>query len=146
MNTFVRKIAVSLLLLNGHRLANGFISTGCGSCPSLPYNSCSSGNSKCEKRRYSNCRTTFLSIKAVQVTTFPEFQSKEEYDEFLRNPQVSALPKGFSCGSAVGSFISVEAPAMGNLPIKATVIALDQPTDSWAACFTKNKVNFRRDI
>lgn len=145
MNQVVRKIAVSLLLLNGHRLANGFISTGSRSCPSRPYTSCvsssTSSSSRCEN---SNCRSKFFSIKAVQVTAFPEFQSKEEYDEFLRNPQVSALPKGFSCGSAVGSFISVEAPAMGNLPIKATVIALDQPTGSWAACFTKNKVNSTR--
>eukprot|EP00590_Aulacoseira_subarctica_P012222 CAMPEP_0172417624 /NCGR_PEP_ID=MMETSP1064-20121228/4162_1 /TAXON_ID=202472 /ORGANISM="Aulacoseira subarctica , Strain CCAP 1002/5" /LENGTH=492 /DNA_ID=CAMNT_0013156097 /DNA_START=99 /DNA_END=1577 /DNA_ORIENTATION=+ len=78
-------------------------------------------------------------VRAVHVTSLPEFNSKKDYEDFVKAPQVSTLPKGFSCGSAVGTFVSVEAPAMGNLPIKATVISLDQPTDSWAACFTKNK-------
>ena len=44
-------------------------------------------------------------------------------------------------GTASGNFVSVEAPAMGPLPIKATVIHLTEgPTDSWAAVFTSNKV------
>ena len=51
------------------------------------------------------------------------------------------LPSGFAVGTATGDFISVEAPAMGKLPIKATVIHLTEgPTDSWAAVFTSNKV------
>lgn len=67
----------------------------------------------------------------------PEFSSKEEYLKFL--DERGSLPKGFRCGTASGTFIPVEAPAMGALPIKGTVIALDEPTDSWAAVFTKNK-------
>lgn len=78
--------------------------------------------------------------RAVTTTSLPEFSSKEEYMQFISKNEVSALPKGFSCGSAKGSFVSVEAPLMGSLPIKATVVYLDEPTESWAACFTKNKV------
>ena len=51
------------------------------------------------------------------------------------------LPSGFAVGTATGTFVSVEAPSMGKLPIKATVIHLTEgPTDSWAAVFTSNKV------
>ena len=85
-------------------------------------------------------------VRAVHVTSLPEFNSKQDYEEFVKAPQVSTLPQGFSCGSAVGTFVSVEAPAMGHLPIKATVISLDQPTDSWAACFTKNKVTWDEKV
>jgi len=50
------------------------------------------------------------------------------------------LPSGFAVGTATGNFVSVEAPSMGKLPIKATVIHLTEgPTDSWAAVFTSNK-------
>lgn len=52
------------------------------------------------------------------------------------------LPAGFAVGTASGEFVSAEAPAMGKLPIKATVIHLTEgPTDSWAAVFTSNKVS-----
>jgi hypothetical protein len=71
----------------------------------------------------------------------PEFSTKEEYMEYLT--EKSALPQGFASGTASGKFISVEAPAMGPLPIRGTVIHLtDGPTDSWAAVFTKNKARF----
>lgn len=69
---------------------------------------------------------------------FPSFETKEEYTNYLM--EASALPKGFAIGSAKGTFIPKEAPSMGALPIKATVIHLtDGPTDSWAATFTSNK-------
>jgi len=68
----------------------------------------------------------------------PNFETKEEYYEYMM--QASALPKGFQTGSAAGKFIPEEAPSMGALPIKGTVIHLpDGPTDSWAAVFTQNK-------
>lgn len=68
----------------------------------------------------------------------PSFETKEEYTNYLM--EASALPKGFAIGSAKGTFIPQEAPSMGALPIKATVIHLtDGPTDSWAATFTSNK-------
>ena len=75
------------------------------------------------------------------ASELPTFDTKEEYEEYLM--EASGLPKGFSTGSAKGSFVSEEAPSMGKLPIKGTVIYLeDGPTDSWAAVFTKNKVSF----
>jgi hypothetical protein len=53
----------------------------------------------------------------------------------------AALPQGFATGSASGKFISQEAPSLGELPIRATVIYLTNgATDNWAATFTKNKV------
>jgi hypothetical protein len=73
-------------------------------------------------------------------TVLPSFTSKEEYMTYME--QVSALPQGFASGTANGQFISVEAPNMGPLPIRATIIHLTNgPTQSWAAVYTKNKVN-----
>lgn len=70
----------------------------------------------------------------------PPFETQEEYTNYLM--EASALPQGFSVGSAVGEFIPEEAPSMGSLPIKGTIIHLtDGPTDSWAAVFTQNKVS-----
>jgi hypothetical protein len=81
----------------------------------------------------------FSSSTKAEVTQIPEFATKDEYLKFMESQ--SALPKGFSIGTAKGTFVSVEAPGLGNLPIKATVVKFDQPTESWAACFTKNKVS-----
>lgn len=68
----------------------------------------------------------------------PSFKSKEEYEKYLL--EASGLPKGFATGSAVGAFVPEEAPSMGSLPIKGTIIHLTGgPTDNWAAVFTKNK-------
>lgn len=68
----------------------------------------------------------------------PTFETKEEYTQYIMD--ASALPKGFVVGSAIGSFIPEEAPSMGSLPIKGTIIHLtDGPTESWAAVFTQNK-------
>eukprot|EP00584_Thalassiosira_punctigera_P009699 CAMPEP_0172527758 /NCGR_PEP_ID=MMETSP1067-20121228/2351_1 /TAXON_ID=265564 ORGANISM="Thalassiosira punctigera, Strain Tpunct2005C2" /NCGR_SAMPLE_ID=MMETSP1067 /ASSEMBLY_ACC=CAM_ASM_000444 /LENGTH=515 /DNA_ID=CAMNT_0013311555 /DNA_START=171 /DNA_END=1718 /DNA_ORIENTATION=- len=68
----------------------------------------------------------------------PSFSTKEEYVSYLK--AAGKLPSGFAVGTATGEFVSVEAPAMGKLPIKATVIHLTEgPTDSWAAVFTSNK-------
>jgi len=70
--------------------------------------------------------------------TLPEFATDEEYLAYMKT--VSDLPKGFATGTSDGTFISVEAPSLGELKIRATVIKLtDGPTDSWAACFTSNK-------
>ncbi|KAL3931868.1 MAG: hypothetical protein SGBAC_011111 [Bacillariaceae sp.] len=67
----------------------------------------------------------------------PEFNNAEEYLEFMNS--VASLPKGFATGAAGGTFISKEAPNLGKLPIRGTVIQLTKgPTDSWAACFTSN--------
>jgi len=81
------------------------------------------------------CASNDYKDTAVEL---PSFDSKEEYTEYLMN--ASALPKGFATGSAQGTFVPQEAPSMGSLPIKGTIIHLvDGPTDSWAATFTQNK-------
>ena len=68
----------------------------------------------------------------------PSFDTKEEYISYMR--KAGALPAGFALGTAKGTFVSIEAPAMGQLPIKATVIHVTEgPTDSWAAVFTGNR-------
>mmetsp|Transcript_23444 Transcript_23444/g.27119 ORF Transcript_23444/g.27119 Transcript_23444/m.27119 type:complete len:500 (-) Transcript_23444:1061-2560(-) len=70
--------------------------------------------------------------------TLPEYSTVEEYLAYMKT--VSDLPKGFATGTSDGTFISVEAPGLGNLKIRATIIQLTEgPTDSWAACFTSNK-------
>ena len=70
----------------------------------------------------------------------PEFPDKDEYLAYME--PMSALPKGFASGTANGKFVSVEAPALGPLPIRATVIYLTEgPTENWAAVFTKNKAS-----
>ena len=72
-------------------------------------------------------------------TILPSFATKEEYTSYMK--KAGGLPSGFAVGTATGDFVSVEAPAMGKLPIKATVIHLTEgPADSWAAVFTSNKV------
>ena len=81
-----------------------------------------------------------ISLRAVDTDSIlPSFNNLEEYTSYLKS--AGQLPSGFAVGTATGEFVSVEAPAMGKLPIKATVIHLTEgPTDSWAAVFTSNKV------
>lgn len=70
----------------------------------------------------------------------PDFTSEEEYMKYMES--VAALPKGFATGTADGTFISKEAPGMGNLKIRATVIYLTEgPSPNWAAVYTSNKVS-----
>jgi len=71
--------------------------------------------------------------------TLPEFANKKEYMKYMET--VSVLPKGFSIGTADGTFVSKEAPGLGNLKIRGTVIYLTEgATEHWAAVFTQNKV------
>ena len=85
-------------------------------------------------------RTKMMGSSADTPEILPEFANVEEYLEYMGT--VSKLPLGFATGTADGGFISVEAPALGKLKIRATVIKLtDGPTENWAACFTSNKVS-----
>lgn len=103
----------------------------------------SSSQSSSIRHQYATKETASTTTSADVADTpevLPEFPKAEEYVQYLKT--VSALPKGFATGTADGKFISVEAPALGQLPIRATVIQLtDGPTDNWAACFTSNKVS-----
>lgn len=87
-------------------------------------------------------RESSISLRAADTDSIlPSFNTGEEYTSYLKS--AGQLPSGFAVGTATGEFVSVEAPAMGKLPIKATVIHLTEgPTDSWAAVFTSNKVCF----
>jgi len=92
------------------------------------------------KHKYKNVVRFQSNLGAYKdsATELPPFTTLEEYTDYLKS--TSTLPKGFATGSAVGSFIPKEAPSMGSLPIKGTIIHLvDGPTDSWAATFTQNK-------
>ena len=107
-------------------------------------------SSSCTAFSKSSTSTQYQSIKSPSISSLraadtdsilPSFANKEEYTTYLKS--AGQLPSGFAVGTATGEFVSVEAPAMGKLPIKATVIHLtDGPTDSWAAVFTSNKVCF----
>jgi hypothetical protein len=92
---------------------------------------------------YSEPSTTTTTATNVQDTpiVLPTFSNKDEYLSYMEN--VATLPQGFATGTADGKFISVEAPNMGPLPIRATIIQITNgPTNSWAAVYTKNKVPF----
>eukprot|EP00548_Thalassiothrix_antarctica_P006579 CAMPEP_0194130030 /NCGR_PEP_ID=MMETSP0152-20130528/1197_1 /TAXON_ID=1049557 /ORGANISM="Thalassiothrix antarctica, Strain L6-D1" /LENGTH=462 /DNA_ID=CAMNT_0038824445 /DNA_START=178 /DNA_END=1566 /DNA_ORIENTATION=+ len=79
-------------------------------------------------------------IFAGTPSELPTFSSEKEYIEYMSSSDISQLPKGFAIGTSEGKFVSVEAPSMGELPIKCTVISLTEgPTDNWAAVFTTNK-------
>lgn len=83
--------------------------------------------------------TTTTTLKVSDTPEIlPEFETDDDYLDYMKT--VSNLPKGFATGTSDGTFISCEAPGLGNLKIRATVIHLTEgPTDSWAACFTSNK-------
>jgi hypothetical protein len=88
----------------------------------------------------SSLALTRLHLSADTPAILPEFSSQQDYIDYLES--ASSLPQGFATGSADGTFISVEAPNMGELKIRGTIIALtDGPTDNWAAVFTSNKVS-----
>jgi glutamate N-acetyltransferase/amino-acid N-acetyltransferase len=79
-----------------------------------------------------------LSDQTDTPVILPDFDSLEDYLAYME--RVSALPKGFAIGTADGTFVSAEAPSMGKLPIRATIIYLTEgSTENWAAVFTKNK-------
>lgn len=90
-------------------------------------------------RRLSNSISRLEAASGDTPETLPDFESLDKYLEYLAT--VSALPKGFATGTADGTFISQEAPLMGELKIKGSVIHLTEgPTDNWAAVFTSNMV------
>jgi hypothetical protein len=91
----------------------------------------------------SSSSTSRLATYVDSDEILPEFASEEEYLAYMT--KVSALPKGFATGTASGKFVPVEAPLLGELPIRGTVIHLTQgPTTNWAAVFTSNKVSEQR--
>lgn len=63
-----------------------------------------------------------------------EFQNRDDHRAWLASQ--SALPAGFRCGTTRFDFTPVEAPKPSRMTL--TLLALDRPTESFAAVFTKN--------
>ncbi|HUG10831.1 MAG TPA: bifunctional glutamate N-acetyltransferase/amino-acid acetyltransferase ArgJ [Opitutaceae bacterium] len=67
-------------------------------------------------------------------STSLEFSSREQHRAWLASQ--AALPAGFKCATAKFDFTPVEAPKPSKMTV--TLLALDRPTESFAAVFTKN--------
>jgi len=65
-----------------------------------------------------------------------EFGSAAEHREYLKG--IGDLPQGFSVGNADLTFTPAENPDMSDLPMRLTLMTLDEPSNSWTALFTKN--------
>ena len=111
----------------------------------------STSSSSRSKHHHHGTSTRTTSIGAASSTTtanhhmgdtppvLPSFDNANAYLTYMNN--VAALPQGFATGTASGTFIPLEAPSMGALPIRATILHITAgPTHSWAAVYTKNKV------
>lgn len=68
------------------------------------------------------------------ASTQLQFDTAEAHRAWLRSQ--SALPEGFRCGATRFEFIPVEVHKPSKMAL--TLIALDRPTDSFAAMFTRN--------
>jgi glutamate N-acetyltransferase/amino-acid N-acetyltransferase len=68
------------------------------------------------------------------ASTQLSFDSQAAHLTWLKSQ--AALPRGFRVGTARFAFTPVEVPKPAKMTV--TLIALDQPTDSFAAMFTKN--------
>jgi hypothetical protein len=92
---------------------------------------------------YSETSSTATDVQDTPLL-LPNFNNKDEYLSYMES--AASLPQGFATGTADGTFISVEAPNMGPLPIRATIIHVTNgPTNSWAAVYTKNKVTLEKN-
>jgi glutamate N-acetyltransferase/amino-acid N-acetyltransferase len=67
-------------------------------------------------------------------STSLEFNSSASHRAWLATQ--SALPSGFKCATAKFDFTPVEAPKPSKMAV--TILALDNPSESFAAVFTKN--------
>ena len=65
-----------------------------------------------------------------------EFEDAAAHTAFLKAQ--GRLPLGFKVGVSKLTFNPVEEPGRTNLPMRLTLIVLDEPSDVWAAMFTSN--------
>lgn len=65
-----------------------------------------------------------------------QFSSEEDYLSHLSTE--ARLPAGFQVGTTKLTFVSAEAPEIGELPMRLTLVRLDAPTEKYAAVFTSN--------
>mmetsp|Transcript_127404 Transcript_127404/g.318058 ORF Transcript_127404/g.318058 Transcript_127404/m.318058 type:complete len:560 (-) Transcript_127404:231-1910(-) len=88
------------------------------------------------------CRRAKVACRASTTAWLPgeqdtgSFSSESDYLNSLSDQ--AKLPAGFRVGTTSLSFIPAEAPDMGKLPMNLTVICADEPTEAYAAVFTKN--------
>ncbi len=73
-------------------------------------------------------------VYEVMASTSNEFESVEAHRAWLASQ--AALPEGFRCGTTRLEFIPVEVHKPSRMTL--TLLALDAPTDSFAAMFTRN--------
>jgi hypothetical protein len=102
---------------------------------------CSASSPIGNSARYASAlsSTTASSLQDTPVV-LPEFANAAEYLAYMET--VAKLPAGFAVGTADGTFVSQEAPDLGKLPIRGTILHLTNgPTDNWAAVYTQNKVS-----
>ena len=64
----------------------------------------------------------------------PSFSSEQAHRSWLQAQ--AALPRGFRIGTATADFIAEETGGAANSTL--TIIALNEPSPSFAACFTRN--------
>jgi len=84
-------------------------------------------------RIWLNTRAARHKLSLVPSTSL-EFTSRESHREWLASQ--AALPAGFKCATVKFDFTPVEAPKPSKMTV--TMIALDRPTESFAAVFTRN--------
>jgi glutamate N-acetyltransferase/amino-acid N-acetyltransferase len=72
--------------------------------------------------------------RPAMPSTELEFQSEAEHLAWLESQ--AALPEGFRVGTSSFSFVPLEAPKPASMTL--TLIALDEPTPSFGAVFTRN--------
>jgi len=65
-----------------------------------------------------------------------EFDSAAAHAAFLKAQ--GALPRGFKVGVSKLTFNPVEEPGRTNLPMRLTLLLLDEPSNVWASMFTSN--------
>jgi glutamate N-acetyltransferase/amino-acid N-acetyltransferase len=73
-------------------------------------------------------------MSAVMSSTALEFSSQEAHLAWLKSE--AALPRGFRVGTTRFGFVPVEVHKPSHMTL--TVIALDEPSDAFAAMFTRN--------
>lgn len=66
-----------------------------------------------------------------------EFKSKEEYYNWIELQ--STLPDGFKVGTETIYFVPKELPGSDPMKMDLSLVAMEEPTSSFAAVFTKNK-------
>ena len=65
-----------------------------------------------------------------------EFDSAAAHAAFLKAQ--GALPLGFKVGVSKLTFNPIEEPGRTNLPMRLTLLLLDEPSNVWASMFTSN--------